>query len=424
MTATIPPANDRLEVARWFDACLRERVLPYWCRTADPVHGGYRLSDRHDHLAARRWRWLRQPSSPTSPPQKYLVTQSRMLYGLSLAHRLGLGGAGGDCLRAAELGYRFLSEVMLDRDCGGLVAITKEDGTVVDDRKLLCQHSFAIYGLVEYHRAGGGEAPLALALEVYRTLHAHLHDQTYGGWIEHADRAFRPIRQTLPPPRGVVGIPELKSQDNLLHWMEALSELYQATGDRDVGASLAESLRLNLEYLFPAGETVAHRYRTRDWRLLGGSRFDKQSYGHNVEFAWLMWRAQEVLGWPCDVARFDALMDHTLRCGCDLKRGGIFYSGRGHRAATDRRKAWWVQAEMLAALCDRLRRFGPAGPEQEAALEGLLEWILHHQILPEDGIWIAVLDEDGRVLDPEKAGPWKAAYHDLRAMTKCIEAFS
>jgi hypothetical protein len=79
MTATIPPANDRLEVARWFDACLRERVLPYWCRTADPVHGGYRLSDRHDHLAARRWRWLRQPSSPTSPPQKYLVTQSRML---------------------------------------------------------------------------------------------------------------------------------------------------------------------------------------------------------------------------------------------------------------------------------------------------------------------------------------------------------
>lgn len=419
----LPPGTDRRAVAHWFKATLCDRVMPYWCRTADPDHGGYRLEDRHGESPRPRWSAAGR-ASHKPPPRKYLVTQSRMLYGLSLAHRLGLDPGGTTCLRAAEPGYRFLSEVMLDREHGGMAAITEGDGTVVDDRKLLCQHSFAIYGLVEYHRAGGGSAPLALALDLYRTLHAHLHDEVHGGWIEHADRGFRPIRYSVPGAKGVVGVPELRSADSLLHWTEALSELYEASGDGEVAASLAESLHFNLTYFFPADESVSHRYRTREWRPVGGSRYEKISYGHNVEFAWLMWRAQEVLGRPYDRDRFDALMDHSLRHAFDYRRGGLFYGGYGHRPATDRRKAWWVQAELLAALSDRLRLFGPGPSHQDSALDLLVDWILRFQTLPEDGIWISVLDQEGRPLDREKAGPWKACYHDLRAMTKYIAALS
>jgi len=139
---------------------------------------------------------------------------------------------------------------------------------------------------------------------------------------------------------------------------------------------------------------------------------------------WLMWRAQEVLGRPYDRDRFDALVDHSLRHAFDHRRGGLFYGGYGHRPATDRRKAWWVQAELLAALSDRLRLFGPGPSHQGSELDLLVDWILRFQALPEDGIWISVLDEEGRPLDREKAGPWKACYHDLRAMTKYIAALS
>lgn len=422
----LPAGRDRGAVARWFAAGLRDRVMPYWLRTApDPVHGGYLLQDAHPGPARGRpfvlgARMRRRPSPP-SPPRKYLVTQARMLYGFSLAHRLGLGAGKPDLLHAAGLGYRYLSETMVDERHGGLVSVTEADGSVVDARKLLCGHTFAVYGLVEYHRASGHQAALDLALELFRLLEAGLRDRDYGGWIEHADHAFVPLRYTVPPARGLVGVAELKSADAHLHWMEALAELYEATGDGAVGAALEEVLHLNRTWFFSPPAATASPVRTRDWRPIGGSRYDVLSYGHAVEFAWLMIRAQQVLGVPPAWDHFHALMRHVLRWGFDHQRGGVYLSGPGVGPATDRRKAWWPQAEALAALADGwVERL----PEYEQVLTRLVGWILGHQVLPEDGIWLSVTDEIGQPLDRTKAGPWKSAYHDVRAMTKFVATFS
>lgn len=394
--------------------------MPYWLRTApDPLHGGYRLMDRPEPMR-RRWLPARR-QKPLPPPRKYLVTQGRMLYGFSLAHRLGLGCGRDDYLHAAELGHRFLAGMMLDREHGGLVSVTDAEGSVVDSRKLLSGHAFAVYGLVEYHRASGAEPPLRLALEIYRTIQTHLHDREHGGWIEHGDRGFRPLRYTVPPTTGIVGVAELKSADAHLHWMEALAELYQATGDGDVGDSLGEAIHFNRTCFFPAAAGVAYPLRTREWRPIGGSRYDLLSYGHVIEFAWLMIRAQQVLGVPPAWDHFHALAGHVLRWGWDHLRGGVFLSGRGSGPATDRRKVWWAQAEALAALTDGWEE---RLPSYEGALSRLVDWVLEHHILSSDGIWITSTDEAGAPLDHTKAGPWKAAYHDLRAMTKYVAAFS
>jgi mannobiose 2-epimerase len=416
----LPRGSDRGAVAGWFAASLRDQVMPYWLRTApDRLQGGYRLMDRPEP-ARRRWTSAR-PQKQLPPPRKYLVTQGRMLYGFSLAHRLGLGCGRDDYLRAAELGHRFLAGTMLDREHGGLVSVTEADGSVVDSRKLLCGHAFAIYGLVEYHRASGTESPLHLALQIYRTLQTHLHDREHGGWIEHADRGFRPLRYTLPPTTGVVGVVELKSADAHLHWMEALAELYQATGDRSVGDSLAEAIHFNRTCFFPAAAAVAYPLRTREWHPIGGSRYDLLSYGHVIEFAWLMIRAQQVLGVPPAWNHFHDLVGHVLRWGWDHLRGGLFCFGRGSGPADDRRKLWWVQAEAIAALADGWEERRPG---YEEALSGLVNWVLAHHVPSPDGIWITSTDEAGTPLDLTKAGPWKAAYHDVRAMTKYVAAFS
>ena len=394
--------------------------MPYWLRTApDPLHGGYRLMDGPDTIRPR-WLGAWRPTRSTLP-RKHLVTQARMLYGFSLAHRLGLGHGRDDYLHAAELGYRFLVERMLDREHGGFASVTAANGDVVDSRKLLYGHAFAIYGLVEYHRASGAEPPLRLALETYRTIQAYLHDKEHGGWVEHADRGFRRLHYTMPTVKGVVGVVELKSADAHLHWMEALAELYQAAGDGLVGESLAEVIQLNRAYFFPATAGTGHPVRTRDWRLIGGSRYDLVSYGHALEFAWLMIQSQKVLGVPPAWDHFHALVGQVLRWGWDHLRGGVYFSGRSSGFATDRRKVWWTQAEALAALADgwEERRTG-----YEQALSGLVNWILTRHVLNSDGIWITSTDEAGAPLDLTKAGPWKAAYHDVRAMTKYIATFS
>lgn len=415
-----PPGSDRAAVARWFAASLRDAVMPYWLRTTpDPHHGGYRLLDP-PHPVSPRWLPRRRPKPPGAP-HKYLVTQTRMLYGFSLAHRMGLGGDRADYLRAADLGYRFLVDGMLDREHGGFMTVTSASGDPVDSRKQLYAQAFAIYGLVEYHRASESDAPLRLALETYRTVQAHFHDRAHGGWLEHADRAFRPLRYTLPVPKGIVGVPELKSADAHLHWMEALAELYAATGDAAVGESLHEVVRLNRDCFFPSVPGAAHPLRTRDWRPIGGSRFDLRSYGHDLEFAWLMVHAQRALGLTPAWDHFHALVGGVLSHGWDHRRGGVFHSGPGAGPATDRRKVWWTQAEALAAVVDG---WPERRPGYDEALSGLVNWILACHIRSDDGIWITSTDEAGAPLDPTKAGPWKGAYHDVRAMAKYIAAFS
>jgi mannobiose 2-epimerase len=394
--------------------------MPYWLRTTpDLLHGGYRLMDRPEPM--RRW-WLptRRQVAPASP-RKYLVTQARMLYGFSLAHRLGLGCGRDDYLHAAELGYRFLAGKMFDQEYGGMVSVTETDGSLIDSRKLLYGHAFAVYGLVEYHRATGAQPPLRLALEIYGMIQTHFHDREHGGWMEHADRGFRPLSYTLPPATGIVGVVELKSADAHLHWMEALTELYQVTGDGNVGDSLSEAVHLGRTYFFPATAGAAQPLCTREWRPLGGSRYDLLSYGHVLEFAWLMVQAQQVLGVSPAWDHFHALTGHVLRWGWDHRRGGVYYSGRSGGPALDRRKVWWTQAEALAALADAWEERLPG---YEEALSGLVDWVLARHALPPDGVWITSTDEAGAPLDPTKAGPWKGAYHDLRAMTKYIAAFS
>lgn len=415
MTASLQREADYTEMAAWFEASLRERVMPFWLRTApDLERGGYRPHAVHPSSSGRR-------PPPGAPPLKPVAIQGRTLYGFSLAHRLGLAGESGRYLQAAEHGYRFLRDVLLDRQHGGLFAVAGDDGRIVDSRKLLYNQTFAIYGLVEYHRAGGDPAPLELALEVYQALHAHLHDREHGGWIEHADREFRPLRFTLPRQPGLPGVPELRSADALLHWMEALAELYHVTRRRDVETALVEALHLGRSCFYPAGRGTTYPYLTRDWRPVGGSRYDVFSYGHTLEFAWLMVRAQQVLGDTPDWEHFHHLVGQSLRWGHDRVRGGLYFKGPASGPATDRSKVWWVQAEAIAALCDGL--LDRDERDYSEALRGLVGWVRRHHILSDDDIWITSTDEAGRPLDLTKAGPWKCAYHDVRAMAKFIETF-
>jgi mannobiose 2-epimerase len=146
------------------------------------------------------------------------------------------------------------------------------------------------------------------------------------------------------------------------------------------------------------------------------------SYGHNVEFAWLMVRAEQVLGREPSWNRFYALLNHALAHGYDDEHGGLYSKGYDDQAATDTEKVWWIQAELLAALTDALKH--QSDPRDEAALDKLLQFIKTHQADPKDGIWLYAVTADGRPKDTAKANSWKANYHDVRAMMKFVEEFA
>ena len=212
-----------------------------------------------------------------------------------------------------------------------------------------------------------------------------------------------------------------KSANALVHWVEATSALYAATGDDAVRRALVEALDLCRDPVFPADPGETDELFLADWTPDPRSEH-RASYGHNVEYAWLMLHAQDALGEPRDWDRFHTYLDHTLRVGVDDQRGGAFTTGHGEHPADVRRKLWWVQCELMNALTVAL----VAQPDEryERALARTIGFVEQSMTDRRDGILLEEVEEDGRRRWPRKSGNWKAGYHDVRAATMLVDAFA
>lgn len=385
---------------------LAERVLPYWLAKLDATNGGFLLNDD-----ARR--------GYVTPKEKQLVTQARMVWTFAHAHRHGLDNTNRSCLKAAWNGYRFLTYHFLDATLGGYYWKTDLTGRPINERKLLYGESFVIYALVELHRATRDPQPLAEAMKLYRVIQGRAHDDLDGGWHEHFTRDWKRLADR--DTNAEVEVAGYKSANTHLHLQEALAELYEVTHDSDVKQSLVEALDLNKRYFYPkdAGKSCFHR--ERDWKPVTDPKSAGLSYGHNVEFAWLMIRAEEVLGLRPDWPHFYAHLQHALQHGYDHDRGGLYHRGVGDAPASDENKIWWVQAEMMAALTDALRHQENAAQRQ--ALDQLVHFVNAHQTDQRTGIWLDTVTTDGVPKSTGLAHSWKANYHDIRALVKFIEGF-
>jgi mannobiose 2-epimerase len=392
--------------ARVFKAELVSKVLPYWHDTAqDTNHGGYLLADD-----------LRGRQQATD---KQIVTQARMVWGFSHAHRKGLEDGHRDYLAAARQGFQFIEAHFLDRTHGGYYWTTDLEGNPTGRAKILYGEAFVIYAYVEYFRASGDRPALDQAMALYHVIQGHAHDAKNKGWVEHFRADWTPILQ--PDPEAIVEVAGLKSANTHLHLMEALAELYAETQDKEVGASVEECLRINAEKFYPADPAKSCFHREPDWSAVPRNPNPQLSYGHNVEFAWLMIRAEQVLGRSPSWKHFDAILEHALRHGCDRERGGLYLQGTGNEPASDTEKVWWVQAEFMAALSDGLRH--RENPEYSKALTQLISFLRASQINPDDGIWIYSVTADGKPKNKVKANSWKANYHDVRGIVKFLDVF-
>jgi len=386
---------------------LSERVLPYWLGKLDSTNGGFLLSDD----AVR---------GSTTPREKQLVSQARMVWTFAYLHRHGLDDSTNSCLKAAWNGYRLLTNHFRDSRLGGYYWTTDLAGQPINERKVLYGESFALYAFVELHRATRDPQPLTEAMKLYCVIRQQAHDGQHGGWDEHFTRDWQRLADR--EPNAEVEVAGYKSANTHLHLQEALAELYDVTQDPGVKQSLRETLDLNKRYFYPKDPGRSCFHRQRDWQAVTDPASAGLSYGHNVEFAWLMLRAEEVLGLPPDWSHFDAILQHALQHGYDPERGGLYHRGIGDEPASDQNKIWWVQAEMMAALTDSLRH--QENVAQRQALDRLIHFVNAHQTDPQTGIWLDTVTADGKPKSAGLAHAWKANYHDVRALVKFVEAFA
>jgi mannobiose 2-epimerase len=313
---------------------------------------------------------------------------------------------------------------MWDPEQGGLYWGLDQDAKVTlrfGDQKHAYGISFGIYALAAAYEATKDEGARELAMKTFEWLDRHAHDDVNGGYHEALRRDGTPIvpkdlAQTLenrsPGPNGVYGY---KSMNSHIHLLEAFTELYHATKDASVRKRL-EEVFLIVRDRIAVEPGCLNLFFTPDWRVVP----DHDSFGHDIETAYLLIEASEALGREdgdktAKVAR--QLVDHALDWGFDAKNGGFYDKGAAFAKAHATEKVWWTQAEGLNALLLMHERFGKESDRYWKAFTLTWAFVNAHVADAEFGGWYDTVDAQGtKVVSPGKAHDWKAGYHDGRAL--------
>lgn len=407
------------QLSRWrdqLDEHLRNRLLPFWLdHSPDRRYGGF--ITHFDRLG-----------SDTGEDEKSLIAQARSLYAYSAAYRAGCGER---CRDAADHAVSYLLSRMWDERFGGFFWMTNRRGAVTRDDKVLYGQSFAIYGLSEYTLATGNPIGRQYAELTFDLLQKHATDTLYGGYLEMFDREWN-----LAGPGRKGG--DRKTLDAHMHLMEAYTSLYECTRSSLHRRKLLEDIELLMRrFLHPLHATGIPQF-TVDWQpapqikfdiVWGWDRFksdgvkpnlsDNTSYGHNVELAWLLAHALDVLGSNVEAygPQIRTMLAHTLAHGIDWEEGGVYVEGSHEGDATDLEKEFWQQCEVMIGMADAYLRFGDE--RYIAAYEAVHRFLFGKGINPATGELWPLLTREGEPIWTHTSHSWKVNYHSIRAMIQC-----
>lgn len=386
-----------------------QRELDLWFpRCVDQQQGGFHPHFRED--------WTRGEQA-----DKTIVFQSRMTW-VCAQVALRYPNLRSRYLEYTRHGVDFLEKTMWDQAQGGFFWGLDAQGKIgpkYGGEKHVYGIAFALYGLSAAYEASRDDRALKLARKTFAWLEQHAHDPVHGGYHEALTRAGEPI---VTPPAGEAREVDMigtaygfKSMNSHIHLLEALTALQRVWPEAKVQQRLREVFAIVRDKI-AVEPGCLNLYFTPDWRSLP----DHDSFGHDIETAYLLIEAAEALHerdhertWT--VAR--SLVDHALRWGWDERHGGFYDKGSAFHPAWAREKIWWTQAEGLNALLLMHERFGHATPRYWDAFVQQWNFIAHYQVDPQHGGWYESVSDDGKPKpDQSKGTIWKAAYHNGRAL--------
>jgi cellobiose epimerase len=379
--------DDRLGSIRARLEALGSNIMIFWkAHGLDREHGGiYGFHDRR--------------GTPKEDADKGLIQQTRHLWSFSTWYARREKTP--EIKAIADNIYGFLNDHFLDRKDGEFFYKVNADGSkVVDPKKQLYAESVAILALATYAEVFDVAQAGQQAMACFKSIDQRMHDSEHLGYDE-----------TNDPGRLAPGAQ--KDTNTHIHLLEAFTALYHQSQDAAVRVRLEEMVKVVATRIVQPSN-YAHKEFYKDWQI-----HDKPvvSYGHDLELAWLLMDALEVLGTPLEpqVSQVAlALGKHSAALGWDSDKGGYFEEGVPGGVPNKLEKIWWIQAEALPGLWWLYRLTGETSYLDR--LESTLAWIETSQVDREFGEWYWGINPDGSVgpHGDHKGEEWKAQFHALR----------
>lgn len=372
-------------------------ILSYWIRfTVDREHGGFVGRITHDETI--------HPQSP-----KGSVLNSRILWSFSAAYNLTKND---DYLAMAFRAYDYLSHCFADKEYGGVYWTVDYKGHPLDTKKQIYALSFAVYGLSEYYKATKKSEALGLAVSLYNDIVAHSYDAEHGGYIEALSRDWKELGDLRLSAKDAN---ERKSMNTHLHVLEGFANLYAVWPDEGLKEKLTELIQLFLKHIIASDTSHLILFFGDDW----SPKSNIISYGHDIEAAWLVQEAAEILG---DEDLLKEVKARSLKIaeaatkGLDSD-GGLWYEYDADAAHLIKQKHSWPQAEAMVGFFNAWQISG----EEKWLHQSLQSWEFAQRYIKHKscGEWVWGVNEDYSLMDGEdKVGIWKCPYHNTRA---CME---
>jgi len=414
----MPDPNEIADLLDRTETYLTQTLLPFWIeRSPDRECGGFlTYFDRHGRA--------------TGEATKTFLMQIRMLFTMAAAHRAGYGG--GRCAELAEMGARFILDHYWDNEHDGWIWIADREGRPTVADKVGYGQCFAMYAFSEYALATGDGRGRDAALRTLDAISRHMTDPRNGGFFELMEPDWRP-----KPPGRAGG--DRKSLDVHMHMMEALTALFELTGEDAHRCRLLEVIDLILTRTLHPETGLGYVQFALDWTPLPAILFetewgrdaepdggpahplDMTSPGHNVELAWLLLHADDVLGVPrhthADVVR--RICDHCVEFGLDAELGGVYADVPMARPPLKTEKQFWQQAEVLIGMLDACSLLGDE--KYWTAFRNVYDFVFDKLVVMDaGGEWYERVDREGNPIDDALGHAWKISYHTVRSMIEVV----
>ncbi|PRZ01352.1 mannobiose 2-epimerase [Marinilabilia salmonicolor] len=345
--------------------------------------------------------------------EKGLVLNARILWSFSVAYNFLHEEK---FLQLAHRAYDYLINHFWDKEYGGLVWAVDYKGAVSNSRKQIYGQGFGIYGLSEYYKATGKQESLDYAIKLFDLIEQHSYDAVHGGYLEALSADWQPLEDMRLSAKDANSP---KSMNTHLHILEPYSNLFRVWKNDKLQDRMKSLVRVFLDKILNNRTGHLQLFFDMDWSV----QSNMISYGHDIEGAWLVNEAAELVGDP-DLLKesqqktlkmVEAVMNEGMADDHSLFYEYDFDEGKMH---TDRH--WWVQGEAMVGLLDA---YGHSGNEQfHKTFLKTWQYIKDHVVDHENGGWFGLIGDDGKPLPNEvKAGFWKCPYHNTRALIESIE---
>ena len=377
---------------------LEDNILSFWLnKMQDDEYGGfYGRRDGHDQL---------HPEA-----EKGAVLNARILWSFASAYRV-LGNPA--YLKAALRAKQYILQHFIDKEQGGVFWSVDYQGRPLDRKKQSYAIGFTIYGMAELARATGDEEALQCAIGLFHDLENHAFDEVNVGYIEALTCDWQPIADMRLSDKDENGSRTMNSH---LHILEPYTNLYRVWKDARLERQLRVLIDIFTQKLLNPKTHHLDLFFDDEWQ----GRRDIESYGHDIEAAWLLTEALEVLGDDQLTAQVMPVVNQIARAAEEgLCPDGSMIHEKSVATVDDDRH-WWVQCECVIGEMNQYQHFADEGALQRAL--ACYQFIEDNLVDRQNGEWHWSVRPDGSInLDDDKAGFWKCPYHNSRMCLEMLE---